>query len=87
MYDRIKVEFWGVQQVLQSSHIVSTVPLPSGEPKLGDDLARLCRLADAVRSFLRHAHEEIEQDTKALKQVQGENVEQRRVVEQEKDSL
>jgi len=39
MYDIIEVELWGVQQVLQSSHAVSTVPLPSGEPELGDEPA------------------------------------------------
>jgi hypothetical protein len=36
MYDRIEVELKGVQQALQSSCVVSTAPLPSEEPELGD---------------------------------------------------
>jgi hypothetical protein len=41
MYERIKVEFLGVQYALQSSRVVSTALLPSGEPELGDDPAQL----------------------------------------------
>ena len=37
MYDRIEVELQGVQQSLQSSRAVSTVPLPLEEPELGDE--------------------------------------------------
>jgi hypothetical protein len=63
------------------------VPLPLGEPELGDEPAQLRRLADAVEARLRHAQEEIEQATQALKQVQGVIIEQHRVAEQEKVSL
>jgi hypothetical protein len=66
---------------------VSTAPLPSGEPELGDEPAQLRRLADAVEARLRRAQEETEQATQALKQVQGIIVEQHRVAEQEKVSL
>ena len=55
MYDRIGVQLLGVQKVLQSSGAVSTVPLPSGEPELGDDPAKLHRLADTVEARLRRA--------------------------------
>jgi hypothetical protein len=66
---------------------VSTAPLPSGEPELGDEPTQLHRLADAVKAHLRHAQEEIEQATNALKQVQGIVVEKKRVAEHEKVSL
>jgi hypothetical protein len=63
------------------------VPLPSGEPELGDEPAQLRRLADATEARLRRAQEETEQATQALKQVQGVLVEQCRLAEQEKVSL
>jgi hypothetical protein len=53
MYDRLKVEFQGVKQALQSSCVVYTVPLPSKEPELGDEPTQLHRLADAVEAHLR----------------------------------
>jgi hypothetical protein len=52
MYDRIKVELEGVKQALQSSHAVSTTPLPSKEQDLGDELAQLHRLVDATKTHL-----------------------------------
>jgi hypothetical protein len=55
MYDRIEVKLQGVQQALQSSRPVSTAPLPSGEPKLGDEPAELCQLVNAIESRLRCA--------------------------------
>jgi hypothetical protein len=66
---------------------VSTAPLPSGEPELGDEPAKLHRLADATEARLHQAQEETEQATQALKQLQGVLVEQHRVAEQEKDAL
>jgi hypothetical protein len=66
---------------------VSTVPLSSGEPELGDEPAQLHRLADVVEARLRRTQEEVEQATQTLKQVQGDIVEQRRIAEQEKVSL
>jgi hypothetical protein len=87
MYDRIEVKLRGVQQALQSSRVVSIVPLPSGELELGDELAQLRRVADVVEVRLRRAQEEAEQATQALKQVQGVLIEQRRVAEQKKVAL
>jgi hypothetical protein len=87
MYDRIEVELRGVQQALQSSRAVSTVPPPSEAPELGDEPAQLRRLADATEAHLRRAQEETEQATEALKQVQKVVIEQRRVAQQEKASL
>jgi hypothetical protein len=63
------------------------MPLPSGEPKLGDEPAQLCRLAEAVEAHLLRAQEEAEQDTQTLKKVQGNIVEQCRIIEQDKVSL
>jgi hypothetical protein len=87
MYDRIEVKLRGVQQALQSIRAVSTVPLPSGEPELGDEPAQLHRLADVIEAHLHRAQEETKQATQALNQVQGVIVEQGRVAEQEKVSL
>jgi hypothetical protein len=63
---------------------VSTAPLPSGEPELGDEPAQLHSLVHVVKARLCHAQEETEQATHALKQVQGIIIEQHRVVAQEK---
>jgi hypothetical protein len=61
---------------------------PSSEAlELGYEPTQLRRLADATEAYLRHAQEEIEQATEALKQVQKVVIEQRRVVKQEKVSL
>jgi hypothetical protein len=58
MYDRIEVELRGVQQALQSSRAVSTVPPPSEAPELGDEPAQLRRLADVTEARLCRAQEE-----------------------------
>jgi hypothetical protein len=71
MYDKIEVKIRGVQQALQSSRGVSTMPLPSGETELGDEQEQLHRLEDATEDRLRRAKEEIEQDTQSLKQLEG----------------
>jgi hypothetical protein len=63
MYDRIEVELQGVQQDIQSIHVVSIVPLPSGEQESGDEPTQLRRLADATEAHLRQAQEETEQAT------------------------
>jgi hypothetical protein len=81
MYNRIEVELQGVQQALQSSHAVSTVPLPLGTPEPGDEPTQLHRLTDTVEAHLRRAQEETTQATQALVQVQGVLVEQRQAVE------
>jgi hypothetical protein len=55
MYDRIEIELRGVQQTLQSSRAVFSVPLPLGTPELGDKPIQLHRLADTVEASLRRA--------------------------------
>jgi ornithine cyclodeaminase/alanine dehydrogenase-like protein (mu-crystallin family) len=87
MYDRIEVELRGVQQALQSSRAVSTATPSSEAPELGDEPTQLHRLADATEAHLRHAQEETEQATEALKKVQKVVIEQRRVAQQEKAAL
>jgi len=51
--DRIEVEIQWVEQALQSSRVVSIVPLPSGEPKLGVEPAQIHRLDKTVEAHLR----------------------------------
>jgi hypothetical protein len=65
--------------------VQSPLPLPSGEPELGDEPAQLHRLADTVEAHLRRAQEETEQATQALVQVQGVLVEQRQASRTGKD--
>jgi hypothetical protein len=55
---------------------VSTVPLPSKEPELGDELAQLRRLANVTKARLHHTQEEIEQATHALNKVKEVVIEQ-----------
>jgi hypothetical protein len=55
MYDIIEIKLQGVQHALQSSHAVSTTPLPSGEQELGDKPAQLCHLVDVTEARLRRA--------------------------------
>jgi hypothetical protein len=81
MYDIIEIKLHGVLQALQSSCAVSTLPLPLGELDLGDEPTQLHQLADVVKARLHHVQEETEQETQALKEVQGVIVEQRRVIE------
>jgi hypothetical protein len=87
VFHRIKVELQGVQQALQSSRAVSTVPLSIGTPELGDEPAQLHRIVDTVEARLRRAQEETMQATQALAQVQGDLVEQRSTAEWENLSL
>jgi hypothetical protein len=87
MYDRIETELRGVQQALHSSRAVSTVPLPSEEPELGDEPTQLHRIADVTEAHLHRAQEEKEHATVALKQAQEEVVEKIDVAQQEKDDL
>jgi hypothetical protein len=83
----LRSELQGVQQALQSSRAVSTAPLPSGEPELGDEPAQLRRLADATEAHLRRAQEETEQATQGLEASARSNSRTTRVAEQEKVSL
>jgi hypothetical protein len=87
IYNRIKVELQGVQQALQSSRAVSTVPLPLETPELGDESAQLHRIVDTVEARLRRAQEETTQATQALAQVQGDLLEKCSTAEWENLSL
>jgi hypothetical protein len=49
----IRDDLQGVKKEIQSSHAVSTTPLPSATPELGDELAQLHRIADTVKAHLR----------------------------------
>ena len=87
MYDRIEIELWGVQQELQSSCTVPTMPLPLGTPELGDEPSQLHRIANTVEAHLWWAQEEASQATQALTQVQGFLVEKCSTLERENLSL
>jgi hypothetical protein len=52
VFSCIRDELRGVQQEIQSSRAVSTVPLPSGTLELGDEPAQLHRIADKVEARL-----------------------------------
>jgi hypothetical protein len=60
MYDRIETELRGVQQALQSNHLVPTTPPPSEEIDLGDEPTQLHRIVDATGALLLHSQEEKE---------------------------
>jgi hypothetical protein len=66
---------------------VSTVPPPSEELELGDEPTQLHIIVDVTEAHLRHAEEEKEHATMALKKAQEEVIEQHRVAQQEKDDL
>jgi hypothetical protein len=68
MYEIIEAELRGVQHALHSSHTVPTAPPPSTKTKLGDEPTQIRKIVDATEAHLRHAQEEIEQATMALKQ-------------------
>jgi hypothetical protein len=87
MYDHIETELRGVQQALQSSRVVSTVPLPEGTTEVGDEPVQLHQIIDTVEARLRSAEEKAEQAAQALTQVQGVLVEQCSTVEMEKLAL
>jgi hypothetical protein len=52
MYNQIEVELQGVQQALQSSRTLSTMPLPLETPELGDEPAQLHQIVDIVKAHL-----------------------------------
>jgi hypothetical protein len=87
VFNRIKVELQGVQQALQSSRTVSTVPPSLETPELGDEPAQLHRIADTVEAHLRRAQEETTQATQALAQVQKYLEDQRSTAEWENLAL
>jgi hypothetical protein len=87
MYDKIETELRGVQQSLHSSHTVSTAPPPSEKPKLGDEPTQIHIIYDATKDCLRHAQEEKEWATVALKQAQEAVIEKHSIAQQEKAAL
>jgi hypothetical protein len=60
MYEKIETELRGVQQALQSSCAISTIPPPLEEPELGDEPSQLHRIDDATEGRLLRAQEEKE---------------------------
>jgi hypothetical protein len=52
IFSRIKVKFQEVEQVLQSSCVVSTFHLPTGTSELGDELAQIHQIVDTVEARL-----------------------------------
>jgi hypothetical protein len=87
LYDRIEKELKDIQQAIQSSRVVSTVPSSTESVELGDEPTQLCILADATETRLHRVQEEKEQATEALKQEKEEALEKLRVAQQEKDDL
>jgi hypothetical protein len=67
---QINNEIQGVQQELQSSCTISTMPLTIGIPELGDEPAQLLWIIDTFEAHLRRAQGETTQATQALAQVQ-----------------
>jgi hypothetical protein len=55
MYNRINIELQGVQQALQSNCAVSTLPLSTRTPELGDEPSQLHRITETVEAHLRRA--------------------------------
>jgi hypothetical protein len=76
-----------VQQALQSSRAVSTVPLTIGTTGTGDEPTQLHQIVDKVEARLRRAQEDTAQATQALTQVQSALVEQQSKAEWENISL
>jgi hypothetical protein len=68
MYKRIESEIQRVQQALQSSHVVSTVPLPKGTTEEGDEPVQLRKIVSTVKACLQKAQEEIIEQLQAVQQ-------------------
>ena len=75
MYNIIEIELQGVKKAPQSSHAVSTAPLPEGTTEAGDEPVQLHRIADTVEVRLQKAEEATAQATQDLKQAQEEIIE------------
>jgi hypothetical protein len=52
MYNKIEIELQGVQQALQSSHTVSSIPLPKGTTEEGNEPVQLHNIANTVEVCL-----------------------------------
>jgi hypothetical protein len=68
IFNQIKGELHEVQQALQSSRAVSTVPLISGTSRTGDEPTHLHQIANQVKARLQRAQEDTTQATQALMQ-------------------
>jgi cell division protein ZapA (FtsZ GTPase activity inhibitor) len=68
IFNQIKGELQEVQQALQSSRVVSTVPLISGTSRTGDEPTHLHQIANQVEARLQRAQEDTKQATQALMQ-------------------
>jgi hypothetical protein len=66
VFSQIKDELQGVQQELQSSHIVSNMPLSARTTELGDEPSQLHQIVDIVEACLRRAQEETTKATQTL---------------------
>jgi hypothetical protein len=77
MFSQIKVKFQEVQKELQSSHTVSTAPLTTRTPEMGDEPTQLHQIVDTFKACFQRAHEETTQSTQTLAQAQGDLLEQR----------
>jgi hypothetical protein len=83
MYNRIEIEIQGLKQALQSSREASTVPLPEGTTKAGDELVQLHRIADTVEVHLQKEEEATTKATQALKKI----IEKHQAAQQEKEAI
>jgi hypothetical protein len=72
MYGRIEKELKDIQQAIQSSCAMSTMPSSTKSVELGDEPTQLCRLADAIETRLHQVQEEKEKAIEALKQEKEE---------------
>jgi NTP pyrophosphatase (non-canonical NTP hydrolase) len=75
VFSRIKVELQEVQQALQSSRAVSTVPLSARTSEIGDEPAQIHWIADTVEAHLQREQEETAQAIQALAQAQEDLLE------------
>jgi DNA-directed RNA polymerase specialized sigma subunit len=87
IFNQIKGELQEVQQALQSSRAVSTVPFISGTSRIGDEPTHLHQIANQVEARLQRAQEDTTQATQALMQALKELLGQWSEAEWEKISL
>jgi hypothetical protein len=87
LFERIEKEMKDIQQALQSSCAVSTVPSSAENIELGDEPTQLHILADATETRFHRVKEEKEKEKEALRQEKEDALEKLQVVQQEKDNL
>ena len=69
IFNRLMGEIQEVQQALQSSRVISTMPLMMGTTGTGDEPTQLHQIIKKVEAHLRRAQEDTMQATQALAQV------------------